>query len=85
MGDDWTMDVLDELVKKKPEHRDIRDALKHGKNQGQGDQSSRKHSRNMKKARAKPSVGPWNPELHPGTKRNKSPLMHTNGRGTTST
>ena len=42
MGDDWSMDLWDELVKNKPEQWDIRDALKHGKNHDQGDQSSRK-------------------------------------------
>ena len=42
IGDDWSMDLWDELVKNKPEQWDIRDALKHGKNQGQGYQSSRK-------------------------------------------
>ena len=31
MGDDWSLDLWDELVKDKPEHWDIRDALKHGK------------------------------------------------------
>ena len=43
MGDDWSIDLWDELVKDKPEHWDIRDALKHGKRQGQGDTSMNKN------------------------------------------
>ena len=42
MGDDWSIDLWDELVKNKQDQWDIRDALKHGKNHDQGDPSSRK-------------------------------------------
>ena len=44
MGDDWTMAIWDELVKDKPEHWDMHDALRFGKKQGD-DPSHRKRDR----------------------------------------
>ena len=44
MGDEWIEAIWDELVKDKPEHWDIRDALRLGKRHAE-DPSSMKHER----------------------------------------
>ena len=46
MGDDWSMDLWDELVKNKPEQWDIRDALKHGKTTAEVTRAVKRHSIN---------------------------------------
>ena len=66
MGDDWSMDLWDELVKNKPEHWDIRDALKHGKNQGQEDQSSRKAKPQHEESPNEAKCGTVEPRAAPG-------------------
>ena len=45
MGDDWSLDNWDELVKEKPEHWDMRDAFKLGKRESLEDPSSNKKER----------------------------------------
>ena len=53
--EDWSTDLWDDLVKERPEHWNIRDALKHGKSEGRVDPSKDKiqHQREESPKKAK--------------------------------
>ena len=65
MGDDWSLDLWDDLVKNKPEQWDIRDALRLGKRESQEDPSRRTKKQQREESPTAEKTGPPHPDAYP--------------------
>ena len=78
MGDDWSLDLWDELVANKPEHWDIRDALRLRKRESHEDPSSKKKEQPRVESPTSIRTRQLNPNL---AKQSTVPETYMDARG----